>query len=198
MKVTNISIQKTKNNRCNLDIDGQFYCGIDSSLLVDLDLYQGKEIDKTIIDKICQHEEYKKCLDRAYNILSIRMNSGAELERKLSVKFSKSSVIKVMQRLKELGYLDDLVFAKCWVDSRKTDRGKYTLEQELRQKRVSMEIVEIALSDCTVEEEVENARKLIEKKHFTNLSRDEKFKKVSSLLSRRGFSYSVIKKALEE
>lgn len=198
MKITNITIQKSKNNRCNLDIDGQFYCGIDSSLLVDLDLYQGKEIDKAIFNKICQHEEYKKCLDRAYTILSIRMNSLAELDRKLSVKFSKSSVLKVIERLKELGYLDDLVFATGWVDSRKTDRGKFSLRQELRQKGVNEEIIEKVLYDCTEEEEVYNAIKLIEKKHLTNLSRDEKFKKVSGLLSRRGYSYSVIKKALEE
>jgi len=198
MKITNIKSQKGKSNRCNIDIDGSYYCGIDSSVIVDLDLYQGKEIDKEVINQICQREEYKKCLDRAYTIISIRMNSEAEIYRKLSEKFSKSAVSRVIRRLKELKYLDDKAFAESWVESRKSSRGRFRLKQELMQKKVNEEIIEQALSGCTEENEVESARNIVMKKHLSDLDRDIRSKKICSLLSSRGYSYSVIKKVLDE
>ncbi len=198
MRITEISEQKNKKNRCNIAIDGNFYCGIESSLIIDLDLFSGKQIDEECLNKICDAETYQKCLNNAFIIISIRMNSENEIRQKLSRKYTVETINKVVERLAELSYIDDELFAREWVSSHKKSRGKRCLRQELFQKRINKDIIEMALSDYTVEEEQASAKRLVEKKKLLNQTNDDNHQKMYSLLSRKGFDYAIIKAIIDQ
>lgn len=197
MEITEIIVQKNNKSRCNIAIDGNYYCGVDASLIVELDLYKGKKIDDTYLNMICEAEIYQKCLNSALTIISIRMNSENEIKRKLKQRYPTEAINKVIERLKELKYIDDSFFVNEWIQSRKKDRGKLLIKKELLYKGINREIIDKQLLEYTYEQEVETAKTLIKKKKLKLLDKNNDYKSIYNFLSRKGFEHSVIKSAFE-
>ena len=101
----------------------------------------------------------------------------------------------VLDRLKQRGYVDDMDFARRWVENRRLLKAtsKRRLMQELRQKRVADEIIHSVLeADETDEQQV--LRDLIERKR-TKYQDDLK---LMQYLVRQGYNYADIKSTLSE
>ena len=115
-------------------------------------------------------------INRAFNLLSYRPQSLAEMKAKLRRSGADAVAInQVLGNLMEQGALDDLKFAQWWVEQRVRfrPRGNIALTQELSQKGVRREIIaQVLLAPA---EELALAKALPEKKRL-----------------RRGFSYNVI------
>jgi len=198
MNITALEPQKKRKNRLNLYIDGEFVAGIDSGTAASLGLFEGKEIDEEIISKLGDEESYQLCLDKAFLLLSIRMQTEHELWEKLGKKSLPKDIGRTIARLKELGYVDDAVFAKLWVDSRSHSRGAQVLRTELIKRGVKKEIIDKALMNLNADQQLEAAREIVRTKDKPDYNKEERFKKIGGLLSRRGFSYETIRKALEK
>jgi regulatory protein len=74
---------------------------------------------------------------------------------------------------------------------------------ELKQKGISQEIITAALSNEELEavvDDLSQARKLVEKKieRYKDLPRNDIYKKLGGYLGRRGFSWEVIKRSIDE
>ena len=126
-----------------------------------------------------------------YNLLRIRSRSEKEVDNRLREKgFSDKVVRETIAFFKKNRLIDDLEFAKAWVDSRlKTSpRGKITLRQELAGKGVSPRVIEQALS-AVEEDETEVIRRLAEKriKLLKSLPEVRMKKRLFDYLKRRGF-----------
>jgi regulatory protein len=145
-----------------------------------------------------QDKAYQRCLDKAFLLLSIRMQTEHELWEKLGKKSEKADIYRVLCRLKELGYVDDPKFASMWVESRSNSRGPGLLRTELIKKGIKKDIIDSALSDYDKETQILAAKRAILAKDKPDLTPDVRFKKLGGLLARRGFSYDIIKKALEK
>jgi regulatory protein len=197
MKITALKNQK-KGSRLNLEIDGKFCCGIDDSLVVELGLHSGREIDQDLLEKIKREDEYQKCLKKAFDILAIRLNSEKEIRIKLLKKFNYPTVKRVIERLIELRYINDEYFVKSWVESRERGRGAFVLKRELKQKGISEDLINSQFSDRDKENDLENARELIKKKKYDSLEGEERYKKIAGFLARRGFDYEIIKQLINK
>lgn len=198
MKVTSLEPQKKRKSRLNLYVDGEFRAGIDAGTAASLGLFVGKEVDDAILAALTDEESYQLCLDKAFLLLSIRMQTEHELWEKLGKKSLRKDIGRVIARLKELGYVDDRKFAKLWVDSRSHSRGPNALRTELIKKGLKREIIDTTLSEVNSEQQLEAARTLVKTKDKAEYNREERFAKLGGLLSRRGFSYEIIKQALAE
>jgi regulatory protein len=143
-----------------------------------------------------QDKHYQRCLDKAFLLLSIRMQTEHELWEKLGKRSEKTDIYRVVLRLKELGYVDDTKFANLWVESRSNSRGPNLLRTELIKKGIKKDVIDSSLASFDKELQIQAAVHAIQSKDKPNLTPDERFKKLGSLLARRGFSYDVIKKAL--
>ena len=131
----------------------------------------------------------------ALRYLSYRPRSEKEVYKNLLDKdFSESIAHTTIQRLKEKAYIDDLEFARQWIENRNTfrPRSQRLLSYELHNKGVPDDIIQKALEEITISEE--------ELAYQAALSRAEKCKtldwqsfrnKIGSFLARRGFYYSV-------
>ncbi|MEO5986895.1 MAG: regulatory protein RecX [Candidatus Limnocylindria bacterium] len=84
-------------------------------------------------------------MEIATRFLSARPRSRWEIERRLARASVSESVIRsTVERLAELGYADDLSFARWWAEQRDrhAPRGRRLLEAELRRQGVPREVVE--------------------------------------------------------
>ncbi|MFC9331603.1 recombination regulator RecX [Kitasatospora sp. NPDC057015] len=113
---------------------------------------------------------------------------------------------EVLDRLEEVGLIDDAAFADAWVESRHAGRGlaRRALAQELRTRGVAGELVEQAVAQLGADEEAEAARALVERKlrSTRGLERQARTRRLVGMLARRGYSeglaYRVVREALGE
>ncbi|MEA3460026.1 MAG: RecX family transcriptional regulator, partial [Chloroflexota bacterium] len=142
---------------------------------------------------------FQKAHDRALHFLSYRPRSEAEIQRYLRDKgVPKPIEEEIIQRLKAVGLLDDLAFARYWVEDRERfkPRSARMLRYELRRKGVSDEIIAKALEDLDEEESAYRAAG--HRAHrLLNLDYKSFRRRLGAYLRRRGFSYEVARNASE-
>ena len=89
-------------------------------------------------------------LEAAARFLEVRSRSVAEVRRRLtSAGYRPDLVDAAIERLSELGMLDDDVFARAWVESRDRarPRGERAIRQELALKGVDRATVDLVLNE---------------------------------------------------
>ena len=89
-------------------------------------------------------------LEAAARFLEARSRSIAEVRRRLTTAGYRSDLVDgAIERLSELGMLDDETFARAWVESRDRarPRGERALRDELRLKGIDRAIVDRVLED---------------------------------------------------
>jgi regulatory protein len=100
---------------------------------------QRREAAEKRLERRAAVSEPDVVMEAAAAFLAVRPRSVAETRRRLAhLGYPAALCDQVVERLLELGYLDDAVFARAWVESRDRarPRGSATLRRELRQKGV--------------------------------------------------------------
>jgi regulatory protein len=143
----------------------------------------------------------KTPMDAALNYLTARSRTAAEMGDYLDSKnFGEAEVDRTIERLKELGYLDDLRFAREFVASRMRAKpvSRRKLQEQLYLHKLPQEVIEEALNAVTEETESENAS-LIAKKYFeqfAGLPDKERAERVGRRLIARGFDYDTARRCI--
>ena len=143
-----------------------------------------------------------KALSYAYRLLNIRPRSEKELRDRLHRKgFGQTTVNDIIPLLKEKNVIDDYRFAKLWIESRmrRIPKGGILLRRELREKGVSLSVIDKALSEEEIDE-ASLARDLAEKKFKTlkGLPKEKVKKKLFDFLARRGINFDTINDIITE
>lgn len=138
---------------------------------------------------------YQKLLEASFRFLSFRPRSEKEVQDFLKKKTPDTKLRdRVINRLHELGYLDDAKFTKWWIDQRTAHRpkGARLIAQELKAKGV--EAKGIRLDERLL------AKQAIAKKLdlWRRLPKLEQKKKLYGFLGRRGFATEVIHRVIDE
>ena len=138
---------------------------------------------------------FKQAKDRCYKLLAYRSRTVHELQTRLEKAGFEVSVIEaVLARLTEQKLLDDESFAKDWINRRMATKpvGVGYLWSELLQKGINREIIADELCRYDEDYEYEAAMRLVDGKMSPGA--EIKWRRIVGLLSRRGFSGSVINK----
>ncbi|MFC9763017.1 recombination regulator RecX [Rhodococcus jostii] len=144
--------------------------------------------------------------DLCLRLLTDRARSRAELSERLAKKgYSAEIAERVLDRLTEVGLVNDADFAQQWVHSRHTysGKGKRALALELRRKGIGQEDATEALAQIDSEDERARATELVAKKLRTVSTddRDRAVRRLVSMLARRGFpqgmAFEVVKEQLD-
>lgn len=148
-------------------------------------------------------DPYSVATKIAVDALSRRARSRGELAEILKKKLVPEDVIeRLLDRLVAQKLIDDLAFAQEWSQLRHRSKGlsRRVLSQELRKKSISPELIDQVLSDISREDEVLVARELVSKKlrSLTRFDESVKYRRLHSLLARKGYSSSVIAQAIRE
>jgi regulatory protein len=149
-----------------------------------------------------EDKQLKRAKNVAYRYLTIRPRSRKELADKLRDKeFADPVIAAVLEHVTRLAYLDDGKFAAQWAASRVRSRGfgRRRVEQELRIKGISREIIKNTLNALLEEApEAETARKEAEKKlkTLTRFEPEVRRRRLAGFLERKGFSSEIIRNIL--
>jgi regulatory protein len=133
-------------------------------------------------------------------LLSLRAHSRTELSRKLLRRgFEEGDVQGALERLGEVGYLDDLAFADGYVRRRSARVGPRALASELARRGVGREIASQALAGLSHQAQLMAAVKLIHRSLGRNepATYKELLDRVGTRLLRRGFSEAIARKACQ-
>jgi regulatory protein len=137
--------------------------------------------------------------DCSLRILTLRDHAEAELRRKLERRgYQEEEVEASVARLKELGYLDDLRFARSYAASLLRNGKGYgvRLKMELSRRGVAPAIVNEVLGELALEyDEAELLAQVLERRYGSfdaKSATDKEKRKVIGYLQRKGFSLSAI------
>ena len=160
------------------------------------------------IERFYDEISYEASLEKGIFLISLKDRTKKEIRLKLEEKFrNKSAILQAIEKLEELGYLNDLNYAISYIEGR--TYGKNRISYNLFQKGIDKVTVEKAylILDEEKEDNVDDTKleKLIEKnskKININNEREEKKvkeeQKLIQYLARQGFSLDKIFKKLKE
>ncbi len=213
MKITGISQQKNKQDRFNLYVDDDFFCGISELTLIKENLYVGLELDNERLNRILFLELENRIFERALNNISSNPKTEFQVRRYIRELFFKKKgewfskgievdeeeiLERVVKRLKDYNFLDDEAYARMFVESRikNKPRGKMVLINELRKKGISKDIAQ-RICDEMVEDEYSLLRKIYLKKYGEERLTKRDTKKIQ-YLQRKGFSWDLIETLISD
>ncbi|MHB8829213.1 MAG: regulatory protein RecX [Syntrophales bacterium] len=148
---------------------------------------------------------FAKAKEKAFRLLGIRAHSERELRLKLkSGNFSSAVIDGVIQRCRELEYIDDGNFARQRARALATNRlvGNRRIAFDLQEKGVACDLREAAIAGADEElGEGERIRLLLQKRLLKETSgrpdEKEKARLIRNLMS-KGFPLELILKILKE
>jgi regulatory protein len=155
---------------------------------------------------------YDTLMNKTLNFVSYRPRSRREvvsyIEKSLKRMKTEGAFVveKVLTRLTELGYVDDVKFATWWISQRNSHRpkGLRALQFELQSKGIAPASTAAAVAAVQKspdgESEIDLAKKAVQKKIvlWAYLPIIEQKKKIYSFLSIRGFGSGTISKIIDE
>lgn len=151
------------------------------------------------LSEIIYENTFRRAKERALYLLDYRDHSYKELYCKLSRNYPEQVCDDVMDYMVEHGYIDDRRFAENF--ARKLFEvkrmGKYRAKQEMRIKGLDSELID-EMIDAYEDDTLERLDDLVERKYARYLVDEKGIIKVKNALARQGYSYSDIKKVLED
>ncbi|MDD4877077.1 MAG: RecX family transcriptional regulator [Dehalococcoidales bacterium] len=199
-KITALSIGKGKNKRVNVFLDNRFAFSLEAEVALKESLQIGQQLSGEQIKILTKADQYYRCLNAATNYLSYRPRSELELRKRLQQRgFNDISIETTINKLKEQGLVDDQAFAQFWKENRDlfNQRSQWLIKMELKQKGIADYIIE-QVTD-TIDDEDSAYRAAQNKCRSLPLFDYQNFRRrLGEYLKRRGFSYIVINKTIEQ
>ncbi len=195
--ITKLETQKRDKERVSVYMDGEFAFGL--TAVAAAGLRTGQELSEADIAALQNKEQLEKAKRSALDLINRRPRSTEEIAQHLRRKEMPEAVVEqVIARLTEVELLNDAAFAAYWIEQREAfkPRSRLALGQELRQKGISRSIIDGALQNFDESAAAEQAARK-QAGRWSHLTEQEFRDKLGSYLQRRGFSYEVVREAIE-
>lgn len=196
MIISSVQEQVKQKGRYSIFVDGKYAFSLSAGALLDAKLVVGQELSEVELREYKQLSADDKAYGLALAYVARRMRSEGELQDYFRRKgYAPALAGDIMGRLRAAGFVDDAEFARRWVENRRQLKSSSAkrLRLELRQKKISPEIVEEVLAADATDERV-LLHELIAKKRKQSRYQDDQ--KLLAYLARQGFMYDDIKAAL--
>lgn len=186
--ITAITPQVKDAKRCNIFLDGEFFCGMTLEAVMKNRLRVGTSVTEEQLEQIQLQNERSAALDKALNHLTASVKTVKQIRDFLRDKGYTPAVINyVVDKLKEYGFLSDEDYARRFTETYSSKKGVKLMRVELRRKGVAEEIVDGVLDD--VGSQVE-AAVVLAKKYMKGKEADLKtVQKLYRHLLSKGFTY---------
>jgi regulatory protein len=198
-KITAIEPQQKNPQRVNIYLDGEFAFGLARITAGWLNV--GQELSEEKISVLQAEDAGEVTYQKALHFLSYRPRSSAEVRQNLTKRGSPAALVdETLDRLQRAGLVNDMEFARTWIENRNTfrPRSKSALKFELRRKGLDDEIIRPVLDELVDEHALafEAARKYAPR--LAGMEWFDFHQKLSGFLARRGFSYTTITPIVSE
>ena len=195
--MTITAIEPRRRQMCALFIDGEYVMNLDAQTLIENRFDVGREIDDDELKDIIDKSNERRAKDKAMWLISYRSHSKKELFDKLRRDFDEESSQKAVNRMQELGLINDSEFAKAY--ARKLVYGKKMSLRaagfELQRKGIDNITAEQVLSDLDYDAQTQIID-FISKK-YRNIEDEKVRRRAVAALQRKGYGWDEIKQAIE-
>ncbi len=198
MRITQITPSDETGKR-EIYIDGELFAAIPADIVMSLDLHTGDEYDEAAAEGLLIRLESLRALQKAYTYLSYNALSHKKLKDKLvGAGFSEEAAELALERLKQLGLVDDTQLALRLKSVMLTSKrwGRRRAKEELYKRGISAEVCSEVLADY--EDEAALYWQIEHKYGKRDLADPKERARVTAGLVRLGFSFDDIRRALRE
>ncbi|MCD7827970.1 MAG: recombination regulator RecX [Clostridiales bacterium] len=192
-----LTTEPGKGGKLRIYCDGEYVASVDLDTWYSMNYFDGSEIDSDELAELKTSIDNRLAYARALRYLTLRAHSEGELYNKLLTKHSAESAQYAIEKCGELGFLDDVDFARRFASELAQNKhyGVQRIKNELYAKGIDRSIINDTVSELDFDF-VESIKKVIEKKYYSNLFDEKGRGKIIAALMRLGHNYSDIKTAL--
>lgn len=182
-----------------LCVDGEYTAKLDRLIVERERLCVGDTMDDERLEALTEESNLIRAKEKALYLLEYRARTRKELTDKLIPLFGEDAAENAVQRMEELGLINDEAFAaeyaRTLLFSKKLapDRAVYALMQKGIDKETAQEIIDNIPFD-----EQEQIRGIIEKKYRRCLDDEKGRQKIINNLRTKGYAWTDIREVLEE
>lgn len=197
MRITGLKRVRGQQYVLTLDNDEEREVTVDAATF-DQSLYRvDGTIDSEQLEELLSLSQKNRALSRALYYLSGRDYAAKELERKLSRSTEKETAAAVVERLSEVGLVNDREYARRLAAQLAQYRHypRRRILQELYVKGIGREDAAAAMEDLE-SDDLEQALALIRKKYYNKLSDRVAREKTAAALARYGFDFDTVRRAI--
>lgn len=190
-----------RRGRARVFVDGESWAELDLGVVTERGLREGVVLSCGELAEAREAGERPLAMNRALSLLSYRARARGELREKLlRAGYAERTVSEVVERLEELGYLDDEEFARELVRSEaRKQYGSRRVFADLRRAGVDEEIAREAVEEeFAGRSEYETALKIARQRYNTGDDSGAQARRVYGFLMRRGYSAGVCAEVARE
>ena len=196
-EITSITPQTKDKRRCNIYIDGRFYCGLTLETTVKNRLKVGQIITPERLAEIQLQSEKDTAFDKALTHLSATRKTEKQIRTFLEGKGYLSAVCDyVVEKLREYRFVDDGEYAEAYVEYAARRKGGRLIRAELRGKGIADEEIDNALQQLDSQTEIASATEILQKYMRGKVCDAPTLQKAYRYLMSKGFDYETAKTAL--
>jgi regulatory protein len=198
-KITRLVKAKTREKRVKIYLDGRYACTLLAEVVLKEGLKVGRELSEEQLALLNSNNQYQRSLNTAARLLGYRPRSETEIKQHLLRRgFDSESTLKTLAYLKDQGLVDDVAFARYWVENRESfrPRSRRLAGLELRRKGLNKDIIDQVIGNI---DEGESAYRAAQTKirHLSPTDYNDFRQRLGSYLARRGFNYEVINSIID-
>ncbi len=178
-------------------IDGEFALRLDTETVIASRYSVGSEITDEQLRELIDLSNEKLAKDKALRLISYRDHSKRELETKISRTSDRKAARKAVERMEELGLVNDEKFARRYAEELVNSKhlsvrgARYKLEE----KGVDRELAEQILEELSPDP-AEHIGILIETKYRNALTDEKGRRRAVAALQRMGYAWDEISAVL--
>jgi regulatory protein len=191
--------RQPRRRRVNVFVDGEFALALGRELAAERDVRPGRSLTRSELSALAGEDARRSALESALRLLAYRPRSERELRIRLARKgFAGGVVRRALDRLRELGYVNDAEFARFYTETQQAarPRAQRVVRAELRWRGVTQPLAEEATAGIADEEAAYRAasRRL---RALRELDEQRFRERLGGFLTRRGFGYGVARSTIE-
>jgi len=160
-----------------------------------------------VVDQACTEEQWAiatksviiRGKKRVFYLLSRKDYTEHEIRSKLvKEKYDDDQVKTILEYFENLGYIDDVSYSNKYYNYYKDSKSKRIIEQKLKLKGISSELLKELFSEKNLEKDAyKAAKKLAIIKYGGRELEKDNYQKMVQFLMRKGFDYSVCKNTID-
>ena len=198
-----ITAKHGRQNKIHISIDGEYLLTVDENFWLDCGYISGDEIDSEELTAFEEAAGSRIAFNSAMNSLDYRDHSVREIRTKLLRKYEEDAVNSAIEKLLELGLLNDERFAENFARELYEHKkfGKNRIKSELFKRGIASDIANYVLDEIFESEEADNVERIVDiinRKYYNKMIDENSRRKVFAALIRLGYSFSDIRQAMSE
>ncbi len=193
-------IEMISKNKYQVFLDNKFAFVLYKGELLHYQIEEEKELDEAVCLEIKKKVVLKRAKLRAMHLLNDMDRTEGQLRDKLKGNgYTEDIIDEALAYVKSFGYVNDLQYAKRFIDYKKEKKSKKEIYALLCNKGLSKDLIEEAFEESYDREDSKSAiEELIRKKKYCpETATDKEKQKIFAYLMRKGFSYEDVRQVIQ-